>query len=295
VGETLKRERVRTGLSLEEISAATRISQRFLKAIEAEDFGALPGLVFARNFVRQYAAYLHLDPAPVLAMMPQVDVESAPMPRPPDRAREPLWDPRWNSTVASLTWTLLAIAAAAGAYVYFNRTQVRPVSAQTAPPPAAPAPVTVQSVSAPASAPVPETAPTPESHPPELHPAEVHPAEVHPPQAHAVEVAVVAKEDSWVSASADGKVLFATILKAGENRAVSADRVVKIRTGNAGGITVTLNGKTLDNLGPSGQIRTLTMTAEGLQAPPPVPRKDKPETPPQPEKPEIPPPHGYAL
>jgi cytoskeletal protein RodZ len=250
---------VRSGRSLEEISGFTRISPRFLKAIEAEDFEALPGLVFARNFVRQYAAFLGLDPAPILAMMPQVDVENSPMPEPRERSGRPMWDPRWNSTFASIAWALLAVGAAVGAYIHFNKTQARPVTAQAAPAPAAPAPQTAATIQ-PVSAPV----PAPESAAP-------------PPSAHPVEVLVAAKEDSWVSASADGKIQFATILKAGENRTVEGDQLVKIRTGNAAGIDVTLNGKKLDPLGPEGQIRTITMTAEGLQPAPAAPAKETPQ------------------
>jgi cytoskeletal protein RodZ len=272
VGETLRRERIRSEHSLEEISASTRISQRFLKAIEAEDFDALPGLVFARNFVRQYALFLGLDPAPILGMMPQVDVETSPMPQPPNRARDPLWDPRWNSTVASIAWTLLAVGAALGAYVHFNRAQffgkseTAPAAVSVTPEPPPVQPAAVQRAAAPE--PTAEQATTqPDSTPSSPHPASAHP----------VEVVVAAREDAWVSASADGKMLFATILKAGESRTVSGDQLVKIRTGNAGGIAVTLNGTALNSLGSQGQARTIMLTAEGLQQPPPAaPAKENP-------------------
>jgi cytoskeletal protein RodZ len=60
-GEKLKREREAQRTSLEEISAATKISVRLLEAIEAEHFERLPGGIFNLNFVRQYARHLHLD------------------------------------------------------------------------------------------------------------------------------------------------------------------------------------------------------------------------------------------
>lgn len=60
-GETLKRERELRGVTLEEISGATRISTRFLKAIEEERWGELPGGVFNRGFVRAMARYLGLN------------------------------------------------------------------------------------------------------------------------------------------------------------------------------------------------------------------------------------------
>src|ERR1700680_2607986 len=60
-GESLKRERELRGVTLEEISAATRIATRFLKAIENEAWDQLPGGVFNRGFVRAVARYLGLD------------------------------------------------------------------------------------------------------------------------------------------------------------------------------------------------------------------------------------------
>src|SRR6185369_17920040 len=61
VGETLRRERLKRNLDLEEISRELKISARFLKAIEDDQYDKLPGGVFAKSFVRQYARLLGLD------------------------------------------------------------------------------------------------------------------------------------------------------------------------------------------------------------------------------------------
>ena len=66
-GEYLRREREMRGVSLEEISIATKISIRFLQAIENEEISKLPGGIFTRSFVRTYARYLGLDEERVLA------------------------------------------------------------------------------------------------------------------------------------------------------------------------------------------------------------------------------------
>src|ERR1700721_40371 len=60
-GEHLKREREMRGVSLEEISLATRIAPRFLAALEKEEWEKLPGGVFNRGFIRSVAHYLGLD------------------------------------------------------------------------------------------------------------------------------------------------------------------------------------------------------------------------------------------
>ena len=61
IGETLRSERVRRNLELQQISQELKISSRFLDAIEREAFDELPGAVFVKSFVRQYARRLGLD------------------------------------------------------------------------------------------------------------------------------------------------------------------------------------------------------------------------------------------
>src|SRR6266568_4897891 len=60
-GEELRREREIRGISLKEIADATKISKRFLEAIERNDHRTLPAPVFTRGFVREYAKYLGLS------------------------------------------------------------------------------------------------------------------------------------------------------------------------------------------------------------------------------------------
>src|SRR5260221_5128029 len=60
-GEELRREREIRGISLKEIADATKISRRFLEAIERNDHKVLPAPVFTRGFVREYARYLGLN------------------------------------------------------------------------------------------------------------------------------------------------------------------------------------------------------------------------------------------
>lgn len=62
LGEELKREREFREISLREISDATKINLRMLEAIESNDFKALPGGIFNRNFIRAYAEFIGLDP-----------------------------------------------------------------------------------------------------------------------------------------------------------------------------------------------------------------------------------------
>src|SRR5438874_912421 len=66
-GSTFKKGRESKGISLDRIAAETRISTRFLLAIENEEFNLLPGGIFNRGFVRTYAEKVGLDPDQAVA------------------------------------------------------------------------------------------------------------------------------------------------------------------------------------------------------------------------------------
>lgn len=66
IGEALREARSARGLSIEQAAQDTRISLRFLEALEAEEFEELPAPVYVRGFTRSYANYLGLDPQPLI-------------------------------------------------------------------------------------------------------------------------------------------------------------------------------------------------------------------------------------
>jgi cytoskeleton protein RodZ len=61
LGDVLRKARNRRKVELSEVETATRIRLRYLQAIEAEDWGVLPGGVYTRGFIRTYANFLGLD------------------------------------------------------------------------------------------------------------------------------------------------------------------------------------------------------------------------------------------
>ena len=65
LGEYLKRTREEKGKSIDEVVEATKIRSRYVQAIETGDLSVLPGIVYARGFVRGYADYLGLDGAKI--------------------------------------------------------------------------------------------------------------------------------------------------------------------------------------------------------------------------------------
>jgi len=90
------------------------------------------------------------------------------------------------------------------------------------------------------------------------------PAET-PAAAGPVHVEVAADEPVWVLARVDGKVAFSGTMDANSRRALDGAHDVILRLGNAGGVTITLNGKPIGAAGPKGQVRTLQFTSGGFQ------------------------------
>lgn len=69
IGITLRNGRVQRGLTIDQAAHETRISPRFLEALEAEQFDELPAPVYVRGFLRSYANFLNLDAAPLLEQL----------------------------------------------------------------------------------------------------------------------------------------------------------------------------------------------------------------------------------
>jgi cytoskeletal protein RodZ len=61
IGEQLRVSREEQGIALREISNQTRISMRYLEAIEGNDYKRLPGGIFNRSFVKAYARFIGFD------------------------------------------------------------------------------------------------------------------------------------------------------------------------------------------------------------------------------------------
>jgi cytoskeletal protein RodZ len=235
IGGKLRQERLGLGLTIEDISRETKIPSRYLGAIEAEDFESLPSLVFTRNFVRQFALSLKLDPERLLAQLPTQDEVAVKLPDPPARPRSGYHrDRQFRSALTAVAWLLVASAAAA-AWVHLSHSTATSTVAAT----------TASSVAAPV----------------ESRPVQTTPAAA----AHTVEVVITAHQPAWVQMSADGKDSFTGVLQADEMKEIGADQQVKLVAGNAGALTILLNGKTLDPLGPVGEVRVVRLTAGGPQ------------------------------
>jgi cytoskeleton protein RodZ len=295
IGDPLRRERLRRNLELRSIAEELKISARFLEAIEAEDFGKLPGGVFTKSFVRQYAAFLGLDAEELASEVQRTlepQLETAPFPEKPKPDvpviqlefgddwrsvdRRPASWPSWIFSGALLVGLMLVCS---GVYWFWwerphHQVLVREIPPAPrivpAPQPAAPAPQPLpnQDPAVPAAAPV---TPSAVSQPdtgaaPAAPPAAVSSIPVSAPDPNAaVRVGITAEERVWISAVVNGKFRFSGILEAHQSRNIDADGPVVLRLGNAGGATITWNGKPVGSVGLEGQVRTVQFTSGGFQ------------------------------
>jgi cytoskeleton protein RodZ len=277
-GERLRREREMRGISINEIAESTKISRRHLESLETEDFDSLPGGIFNKGFVRAYARYLGIDEEQAVADYTAASNEPA---EPEDKFPLEVHDqpdPKLNPRRSTLPLVLAFLALLAVLAIFWARNKARPAdNTETVP-----APV---SATSPETAPAPPVSPTPHRPPRETPPTREaaistpHTSAPAPdnsatdapestPKPAAVErsfsVMVIAKEDAWVSLTADGKMVVSRVLSAGEQQSARAGSRIVLITGNAGGVDVSFNGKALGAIGNESQVRTLTFTSAGL-------------------------------
>src|ERR671911_2223785 len=79
IGEALRSAREAQGKSLDDAAVATRIRSSYLEALEEERFGDLGGNVYAKGFLRSYAGYLGVHPAPLLEAHRAQETPEAPL------------------------------------------------------------------------------------------------------------------------------------------------------------------------------------------------------------------------
>jgi cytoskeleton protein RodZ len=264
-GELLRSERTKRSRSLSEIADTTRISRRYLEAIEADQVRELPGEFFYKSFLRQYARALELDPATTERILGSAVPVSDPDPVPVlhqvyERASAGE-SVRWRPTTAVAVSVLIAvIAGGSGLYALWQRLQNRQESA-------------VQETQA-ASAPLPQVQATP---PPVAETAPSPAATPEPSAAGQTTIELAATEPAWVQVSSgDNPVLTAT-LQPDAPRQVTIDGDGKLLTGNAGAVQVRVNGTPVGPLGPRGQIRTVLFSGGSFQVVQPKPKPPEPE------------------
>jgi cytoskeletal protein RodZ len=249
-GEELRREREIRGISLKEISDATKISKRFLEAIERNDHKTLPAPVFTRGFVREYARYLGLNAEEMVTrynyaasgddrIEQSAHLHSLVQPQPPPRESKGI--PPLYARIDRNIYLLLAIVAALSLVTWWALRFKREARAEAIDA------VTHSATASPAGAPAPHRVPvvTP---PPVTAPVAAAPVD------DLLHLTIDLTDDSWITLKADGKTIVNDELKSGEHRTFEAHEEFFFSTvGNPDALTMTLNGIKIPVLGKPGR------------------------------------------
>src|SRR5687767_7212920 len=290
VGAFLRELRVKRGLSLEELSRATRVARPYLEALENDAFTSLPAPVFTRGFIRAYCQAVGVAPDDALARYDGREVRegAAAVPAPPPRtavaaSTSPTEnDPRTRSAIL-VSFVLLVVLGVALFAVALVTQPAREQRAERMPPPGAAAPPVAAITPAPETRPIPPPAPkAPPARPPEpMRPAApstpvaapVPPIGSVPPVAASglrplmprVQTATTGvstpyrlvapvSEPTWIRVrTEDGRTSEETV-PAGAVREWVSNRPFVITIGNAGGVSFELNGRPLPSFGASGTV-----------------------------------------
>jgi cytoskeleton protein RodZ len=240
-GENLKRERELRGIGLPEIAQATKISVRFLQALESDRVEILPGGIFRRSFVKAYAVYVGLDPERTVSEFLDAHAdEGASGERSGAAARVPS-----RGLYRRLFFGLVVLAVGSGLFWLMRPSHPSP--------PAAPPP---------ASAAAPSLVFPQDRLLPSVSSAE---ALVGAHTTGPLVLTLAAHESCWVGVQADGRVVLSRVLESGETQTLRANDELVLSVGNAGALAVRINDRPGLSLGRRGEVRrNIVITRENL-------------------------------
>ena len=262
-GASFKKARELKGISLDRIAAETRISTRFLLAIENEEFNQLPGGIFNRGFVRAYAEKVGLDPDQSVAVYERLVQVHEPSETSVAAAHRKKGDRHlYPLAVGGLILVIVIF------YLVTRETSNTP---QTASVPQATSAATVgqpaQLLAQPASPPPPPPAESvaPPTTPPAVTSAAAEPAAPPAAPTEALSIDLQITETTWFKLDADGTTVDRGILEPGNTRHFTARDSILLTVGNAAGVALKINDMPAKSLGKSGQVRELSITPQNIK------------------------------
>ncbi len=247
VGRALKQARIAAGLTVDDVTTATRVRIAIVHAIEADDFAPCGGDVYARGHIRTLAKAVGLDPAALLA---QFDAEHggppAPTPAAPlfeaERIRPERRGPNWTAAMVA------AIVVVIG-FVGFTFVKGGDDGGNEASVAEGAQPSAGRSASSSAEP---------------KKPADPKPSDsaIAAAPADKVTVKVSASDGrSWISAKDhNGRLLFDGLLNQGDSKTFQDNEKVDLVLGDAGAIELYVNGKKIEDDFRPGAVERLTYT-----------------------------------
>jgi cytoskeletal protein RodZ len=293
-GEKLKQEREKRKITLEQISASTKIGTRMLQALEEDKFNQLPGGIFNKGFVRAYSRVVGLDEDQAVADYLEASGDAPPprteisvreegernsnieervreenlrrMEASADDSRRPL---PWGLFAAILLVIALALSLWSRHQREHNRQVLRPAASTTSQALPGTSPGTLPEaspVAASGGANAGRGASSPASPAPSGKSTDAAAPSSAAPGSGEFTVVIQAREDSWVSITADGKPALSELLTAGSERSLRGRKEIVVKAGNAGALDFRLNGRKLETGGDYGEVKTVTFGPDGILA-----------------------------
>ncbi|MEU1083977.1 RodZ domain-containing protein [Streptomyces sp. NPDC005908] len=254
VGRALQQARIAAGLTVDDVSTATRVRIAIVHAIEQDDFEPCGGDVYARGHIRTLAKAVRLDPAPLLAQYEAEHGGGRPAPTPAaplfeaERIRPERRGPNWTAAMVAAIVVVIGFVG----FTMVNgddggKTDVAGDTDPTASPTPSPTTKTAKPV-----------VPAPDPSDSAIAAA---------PQDKVTVKVVAADGPSWISAKDhNGKVLFAELLKQGEDKTFQDSTKIDLVLGDAGALDLFVNGEKIEDDWQPGAVERLTYTKGDPQA-----------------------------
>jgi transcriptional regulator with XRE-family HTH domain len=239
LGERFRAAREARGLTLSEVAEEIRIRSVYLSAIEEENWSAIGAPVYTRGFLRTYARFLGIEPEEAVAAFNTATGTLPATAAPPalDDVRTRRASGRGGG-LSPLIWVASIVAIALVAFVVYNALTLHPQRPE-------PIAAASQSASPAAASPTPNAFPSPQAT------GSLAPGEVLAMGPNTISVRLSAP--SWLRVSVDGSVSIEGTFPTGTARTFHGKSAF-VRIGNAGGVEIFVDGKSIGTLGKSGAV-----------------------------------------
>ncbi len=266
IARTLKEARHRLSLTLEEAERSTRIRAHYLEALEQGELQSIPSQVQARGFLKNYSEYLGLDSAPILQRYSEVIHSQRTLPLRRARQDEQTTRPSVRvrrrrisadlviaavitlAVLAVLIWGFGLVASSLRDQTQATSPFLIPTFTPTA---AGETPASEQALLVVAQTPTPPS------------------IEIPPVLTNALDLRLLIERRSWISVEVDGVVKESRRAAPGELLEFQGEQLIKLTTGNGGGIRVFFRGEDQGLLGELNEIVIRLWVREGAITPTP--------------------------
>ena len=256
VGQQLSAAREQRGYSITDVEKGTSIRALYIQAIEAGDYEVVPGEVYLKGFIRNYATFVGLDASAMVELYKQEQLTVPQEPMKAETQAEPLQEEK-SAVVSPLResapfpaparggrsfgWVAgLAVVAVLGAGYWWWSGNSAPATGGAQPP----------AVSKSAMAGGASNATTSN-------------AATTPGKQAGVHLQALFQADCWVDVSVDGKKIFNGTAQKGQTLRWDATQTVHLTLGNAGAVQLTFNGSPQAALGKAGEVVEYEFTQQG--------------------------------